>query len=417
MIPNLLGTNTISPSVTRFRGHRVGVTERSAMLLVAALYAISVSGYPVIGALTDLLGLPPQTLTIPFRASVFLLAVVIAALFSATAWSSRMIALMYCFCGLYLLRLLIDDFGNSLAGADIAWKFFAGVSLMPMIALSTSARHWDDGVVSLLHTVLAMASLLLVLYMGFVYGFERGVLTEETGRLSSESVNPITVGYLSASLMFSMLCVYLASDKKPLWLLFLSMLIVLLSIHGITQAASKGPTVAVLAVMLFFYFKGQVSGWLVLASIAVGSVYAVVAEMPIAVRIGSIQEDASTQDRLEMILDTLDQISASPWFGSAFVELNSGFYPHNQFLEAAMALGIPLGISYLSLCAYAGYLVVRTKIGDNLFLSSCYISALVNSVFSGSIWGNAALWLSLATILSLEQMRTLGTHTKLVQER
>lgn len=393
------GINTFQDAARHSSKHGADWIAIARAILVAGLFAISISGYPIVGALTDLFGFRPQALSVPFRVAVFALAVAIFATHFIGFKLSRIQTAMFLFCGIYLLRLLIDDFGNSLPGADVAWQLFGGAVLMPMIALTSIAQSWSDQKVALIHTGVALVALGLVLYLGLTFGEERGVLTEEAGRLSSESVNPITIGYLGANLLFGAYCFY-DKNRSSLSLAFL-IGILFAAIYAVTQAASKGPLVVIFAVMLFFVLKGRLSIWIVLLVAFASVAYAVALDMPLVARIDSIQDDYSTQSRIDIALDTLEQIAGSPWFGSAFVELNSGFYPHNQFLEAPMALGVPLGIVYLILCGFGLYAILRTNVGDNLFLASCYIGGLINSVFSGSLWGNATLWLSLAVILTL----------------
>lgn len=395
--------------------HRADWLAIAQTILVAVLYSVSISGYPIIGALTDLLGLPPQTLSIPFRLAVFAFSAAIVAIAASNFRLSRIQALMYFFCVMYLMRLLIDDFGSSLPGADTAWQLFGVAILMPMFALTLSGRYWNDQTIALLHTGVSLLALVLVLYLGLTFGEERGVLTEEAGRLSSESVNPITIGYLGANLLFGAFCFY-DKNRSRLLLAFLVVILVL-AIYAVTQAASKGPVVAILAVMLFYVLKGRLPAWIALLVALASIVYATALEMPVVARIGSIQDDYSTQNRFDMIQDTFEQIAGSPWFGSAYIELHSGFYPHNQFLEAAMAVGVPLGIVYLVLCGFGLYAILRTKVGDNLFLASCYIGALINSVFSGSLWGNITMWLSLTVILVLCDELVPATRERVAAER
>ena len=57
-------------------------------------------------------------------------------------------------------------------------------------------------------------------------------------------------------------------------------------------------------------------------------------------RFSTIEEDVSALDRLLLQGNAISQYLDRPILGSAFVELRLLTYPHNLFIETAMALGV-----------------------------------------------------------------------------
>lgn len=125
----------------------------------------------------------------------------------------------------------------------------------------------------------------------------------------------------------------------------------------------------------------------------------VMPESPLAARVSGLEEDLSTLERIVMIRDTFMQIAGSPIFGSAFIELNSGIYPHNVLLEAGLALGIPLAFVLATLLIMGAMRAWRTLQGSDDLLGLLFLQVLIAGMLSDALFAAAGLWSLLALLL------------------
>jgi O-antigen ligase len=104
-------------------------------------------------------------------------------------------------------------------------------------------------------------------------------------------------------------------------------------------------------------------------------------------------------------VNALDQFLNSPWLGSAYIELSTGFIPHNMLLESAMALGTFGAILFLIL-SFRGlrHGFEQSKSGS-LFIPMIYIQSLINSQLSGSLWQSADFWACIILLSSSASIR------------
>jgi len=110
----------------------------------------------------------------------------------------------------------------------------------------------------------------------------------------------------------------------------------------LAQTGSKGPMLSLTIALLMWAAQRGMAVILIAVVFPVIALLVIYVSNPMFERLIAINEDPSTLDRIVLIQDSLQQIVSSPWFGSASVELNSGYYPHNVVLEAAMSFGLPL---------------------------------------------------------------------------
>jgi O-antigen ligase len=107
----------------------------------------------------------------------------------------------------------------------------------------------------------------------------------------------------------------------------------------------------------------------------------------------------STQLRLTLFRDTLSQINISPITGSAFVELNSQQYPHNLFIESALAVGIPLSCLFVALIVKGTVEAWKSLNNGRALLGLLFFQSLIVAMVSGALFGATMLWLTLALLL------------------
>jgi len=391
-----------------FERHELTAWRRYAL---SSLFAIALFGYPIVGGLVSILGVESRTLTVPFRIFVFSLSLLL--FFRTGPFRFQWIpTTVFCFWGLYLLRLINDAFFAKLEGADFALQLFVLASVAPVLALWRN--NWFDPL------YLGWCSF-VVACIGVIIGLfaATGVdntLTGDTGRLTSEALNPVTLGLTAAT---AILCaaVLWRSLPKVLWLPTAASLVVML--YALTRAGSKGPAAALVVCLAVWIVARTVSRGLV-ATVRVAATLLVLGiaaiywlplltgsqefqDLPLVERTQRIFEDKSTTDRENMIDDSIAQIQDSPWIGSAYVELNSGFYPHNVVIEAGLAVGVPVALIFfvvLVACLYRAFLLLTFK-NKNAVFGLLFIQALISSLLSNSLFGAVTLWTLLIIIAAV----------------
>jgi hypothetical protein len=109
-------------------------------------------------------------------------------------------------------------------------------------------------------------------------------------------------------------------------------------------------------------------------------------------------DDESTLDRIVLLNDSFTQIEGSPIIGSAFVELKSGFYPHNVFVEAALAMGIPGALLFMALMTFGAWKAWRSLGTDEALLGLLFFAGLFAATISGALFGAITLWIPIAML-------------------
>jgi O-antigen ligase len=82
------------------------------------------------------------------------------------------------------------------------------------------------------------------------------------------------------------------------------------------------------------------------------------------------------------------------------VERNSGYYPHNVFLEAPMAMGIPMAIVFTTLIGFAVVKAWRALGSNADLLGLLFFQALLTATVAGALFGAIDLWIILVLLPS-----------------
>jgi len=364
-------------------------------VLTCWLFALTLIGYPIFGLVAALLNLDSMWTTIPFRIGVVMLAAVLCVQASQARPPLPGQVLLWIFWLLYLLRLVWDTVVAGIPGAMDAFVFFALTVLIPCMALSRSTVEGQE-----------FSFALLLLYMGgaictvgvAMYYFQLGQdrsLIEQTGRLFFEAVNPITLGYVATTTLISALCL-ITYRLRPIHRAAMVMG-ALASFACLMLTASRGPLIAlVVCTVAFLMFTGRWRLMVLLALLVLPAVYGNVSEMKS--RFTNIEEDESSMERLMLQSSALTEFKNNPLIGSAFVEPLALSYPHNLFIETAMALGI-MGLGVLMFVIISACLraLKRLRQGE-LLLPLLFFQYLLAAQLSGAIYGNAALWATMVLL-------------------
>jgi O-antigen ligase len=366
----------------------------------AWLFAIALFGYPVVGNVTSLLQLDGRVLSISFRIGVGMFALWTFLLPGRLALDPWRAALLLIFIA-YILRLGYDMSIGGIDGADYALQFFLVGSLLPALAI-WRLDAYDER--RFARATLAIASTgCLMSLSGYALGaFGEADLTETTGRLSTVALNPVSLGYLAAGGLLAALAIWPKATQSARFViaaLSLVMLIVLL------LTASKGPALILLSALVMWSFRRGLFVSAIVAAMSVFGLILSVGESPLAARVAASAEDLSTLDRLDLLEGSVRQIAAAPWFGSAFVELESGFYAHNILIEAAMSFGLPITVFLIMILARGTVSSWRLLGTEGEFVALLFFLGFASSLISSSIYGATVLWVSLVVVLGLTRQR------------
>jgi O-antigen ligase len=104
----------------------------------------------------------------------------------------------------------------------------------------------------------------------------------------------------------------------------------------------------------------------------------------------------SPEIRVLMMAGALQQFYDSPWVGSAIIEQQFNDYPHNMFIEAAMAVGLVGLLLLIFISLRAVRRVFRALLQGNLLVPLLALQMLTAAQVSGSISQSASMWMFLA---------------------
>lgn len=366
-------------------------------LVGALLFALALFGYPIVGTLNSLLGIEDRFLSVAFR---MLVAVVSLFIFAALGrWRIRYwhLPILLIWCAL-VFRLSFDILVAHIEGVDYALQLFIVGSVLPVLALWKLGAY-DQMRFAVAGFTAACIGSLSSLFANYLGAFGEADLTEVTGRLSSVSLNAVSLGHLAVSGIFCGLVLWrqvVPWKRIPIAMAMAGMLLVMV------QTGSKGPVAALAVALLLWSARRGRGGRLIALAIPVIVTLALYGDSPIADRMMAVNEDPSTHERIVLIQDSLQQIASSPWFGSASVELNTGYYPHNILLEAAMSFGIPLTTILVAVLVRGWIVSWRLLNTDGDLVALLFIQALVISQLSGALFADSLMWFCLMAVIALD---------------
>jgi len=262
------------------------------------------------------------------------------------------------------------------------------------------------------------------IYIGFV-----GI--ETISRFTLPGQNPIWFSRTLGMSLLATLFLLELSKKRVERFIYLSFIPIMLFL--IYTAASRGPALALLITLFFYFFflqrkrfgffKKALFVLLILVSLRLS---AVIAPEGIWNRMVNLFSgfDLTTFYRLRAFEAAKNLFLENPLKGvgtGGFGHFNVLSYPHNIFLELASEFGVLGVLVVIILFVYAAYLGIKLLKNQNasaleLNLSktffALFIFSLVNSQFSGAIYGNYELWFAMAGIWTLYSTRYLVSQIR-----
>jgi O-antigen ligase len=356
------------------------------------LFALALFGYPVVGSISPLVGIDNRVLSISFRIAVGLLSVWVM-LTSRRLQIDLVRRLILLIWALYIVRLLYDWLVPHLQGADFALQFFLISSVLPAFALM-KAQVFQWRRFALVGFLIASAGTLAAIFAAL---FGNVQSADSLGRLALDTVNPVSLGNQATSAILCGLVLWPAAKAR--YRLALICVFALLA-WCLLLTGSKGPVLQLLVCAVLWSFRLKIIwrfGALLLA-LPLIVWFTLATESPLATRLADASDDSSTLDRIVIINDSFNQIADSPLIGSAFVELNSGYYPHNVLIEAALAFGVPIALLFAGIILAGIYRALKSIRTEYCLLGLLFFQGLLDAVLAGSLWGMSELWVILALL-------------------
>jgi hypothetical protein len=400
---------------------RALLPKRADHAAYAVLVGCAYFGFPVVAAVPVILSAPSFAFSVVYRLGVVVISLAYfwhgirtarPALAAPIQWALGLLVTM-------LLARLTWDYCCAPLPLDLEWGklwgqalIFALLPAVPFLLLP------DPGGLAMARRLCGRAAVVAVLAVavGAYYSVHRA---SATSRLSTDVVNPITIGELGVSL-FILALSYSSSAgaKASAWRSLAKALAALLGMVTCVVSASKGPLLSLVAVsvVMFAYrfvrlsmsrklFEAAGVFLLLCLLLAVVVVLQQHGLLTIYNRISDIASDQSTALRVQAWRGALAQFDSSPLLGNAVVELSTQFYPHNAVLETMMATGA-FGLALLLLlqawgAAAAHHVMVRSP--QYSWVALLFLQHSIGALLSGSVYSGTAIGIPLVMLLGVYQ--------------
>ncbi len=389
-------------------------------MAIPFLYSFGVFGFPLMSFFPVFLGVESKPISLSMRAVVVFVSLYILFPIRKKVLFNQYFILFLVFWFLYTLRIAYTYMATNeivFFMSNFQFSAFAyGACFLPSIALYSGLQNqeWEaNNIFNLTFMVIFIATISSI-YLSFKMGLEQ---SESVGRMSTSVLNPITLGHTGVSLLLMSLY-HLISKRQVKESNIRYILGVLVGILATLSAASKGPMVAFILVLFlyaiftlkprkvltFFYF-GVIASLFIWQSLDfLEEKFGLNAFKRFEGLLGAAdgKKDMSTDSRVHHIHDAWDQFLFSPLFGSGIVEKNSGYYPHNVYLESFMSIGLIGGLIFVFLVLSMVYKSIYL-LKNNYELGWVGLIAIqysIGALFSGSICTSNPAWLSMSLVFS-----------------
>lgn len=383
---------------------------RGLGIALSGLLLFSVVGYPVVGAGASLYLVESRDFAVGFRVLVLLLSVASVGVALARVPTGALRFLpgpIAALLALYSIRLIADSLSGQFPDLGEASLYFYGTCAIPAIAvcvLATFHVPQRDGPMFLIAGGLLCALILATSQADFASSLDASQVGE--GRLTLTRLNPISIGHAGVTTLVAALAVYFEPGHAR-WIKLAIIPAAAVAVICVVAAGSRGPLVSlagVVVALLVFQRRWSLLAFIV-AAIGIWAILATSYDNTLLERLMEVGSDQSSTTRLDLQALALQEFLDHPLLGSAYVELVTGFNPHNIILESAMALGVVGFALALWICFRTGLKAVQQMSGGRLMLPLMTIQYLIAVQFSGSLSSSNEFWVCAALILTVAARR------------
>ena len=377
--------------------------------------AVATAGYPLISVLSVIFSVEGRGISIVYRACALLYSVLVGIyLFKHRRLSLGLFGVAYLiFWLMYSGRLVSETlFPFEELRLPIAdYYLFAYLvtfipSLVCFVRLTSKEAYFS---------VMALWGLCLFAAVGIVATYLLvGSGEADQIRFSLRTLNPISMGKVGSALALT--SVFLLRSRQRA-LKTMAVIGVVFGLSILLIAASRGAIIAFLSVLLLIvtvpivnrrgnlsrsHVKAAILLVLVLLTVSVPLIDYVESNYQFSVASGlralGSSADRSIMIRLQYFTGAWDQFMDSPLLGDALEVRGTGFYPHNNILEAFMATGVVGGAILLGLylATFVNCIRLIASRSSYAWIGALTIQYLLTSLSSGAIWGSSALFCFMA---------------------
>lgn len=386
-------------------GRRANAGRRNIMVVLyspASAMAFSMVGYYSLAGYVNAF-MPEGSLGATLIRSG-ILAVIFLAIFFAPPFraGSRYLALApaIAFLLAYLLRLVENIFFSGIfipPGAETLFSIFIAGGIVPALALSRMSRGIGDR-----DTAIVMSFLCVCFLGGMALNLDLLVSTKDS-RMMLDKMNPISMAQ-TATAFFTYYLVYWNKSKRLSIEAALFMpLLLLIVIYARSRGVYIAGVVSILVYILLLTGTRRVWMGLGMIALAVAFVSVVGADVFDTVwkrlQSSDIYEDESTRLHYAAAIGAWGQFLTDFLFGNYAIELTTGLYPHNIFLESLMSVGLlgsfPLA-AHVILAIRSAVGIIRTPAfpAAAVFISLLFIQESCIAATAGSLWGSSGFWIA-----------------------
>jgi hypothetical protein len=393
----------------------------------ALLYALTLAGYPLVATLPIVLGMPSRAISVTFRAGYLALSIAVLAgnLKRSRIYVGVALLPLGAFWLLYTLRLASDLVFFPVAAKLPAAEYFAwayGTCFIPMLAFLTRP---DDRTLDLAAKVSVAAAILacvVALYSNYLALLSGMSDTFATGRLGTDTLNTIELGYLGAVTVLLVTFGFLR--WRGLLLRGALLVAVAVALFIVGAAASRGPILALAIIGLLAlgnWMRGKslpkIAWATALAALALalalGGLTLIEERLGFrgATRLSSVQSLGSEQSgevHLSLAADAWSEFLDHPLLGVGVDEQRSRDYPHNVLLESFMATGFVGGIAFCGVLL-ASMMAVVSLLSDRggQWLALVYLLVVLAALAAGALYLSGSMWCFGAAVIAVSRDKRL----------
>lgn len=383
------------------------------------LYILLIVGFTIISMFPGAFSINSRIITVPFRAIVLIISLVIIANAIYTKNSNKFGKTEFFFIAFwlfYILKAIVSfktySFSEVMTLMEIeTYLRIIGITFIPSLAVLT-IKEKDIDYSFFFNFV--YYTLYVILLLNVLVGIKYDYHGRSAGFMSMYS---ISFGHLGVSL--ALLSIYkLLYKEKAKYTQPINIIGVILGLYILYASGTRSPLIAFILCLCFvFYLKNKLKYLGVFLLLLFTGVLALIYIKPQFLDDGHsssflnrvtnmiVSGDSSGRDVLYQ--QGIKIFAENPFFGGRILYFD-GMYPHNIFLEVLMAMGVTGLILYsffLKKCII--YLLKLKKIKENneqvFWISILWFQYFVLSLFSYNIHSSPEVWYLTAMILVLSK--------------
>jgi O-antigen ligase len=388
-------------------------------MLNTILCILLIVGFTIISMFPRALSFNSQVITIPFRAIVLSISLVIIVYNIYTKNSNKFGKTEYFFIVFFLFYFVkaivtfkIYDFSEEIALREIeTYLRIMGITFIPTLAVLT-IREKD------INYTLFMNFVYYTLFIVLLLNVSIGIEYDHQGRSAGfMSMYCISFGHLGVSL--AIISIYkLLFESKAKYLHIIPSVGVILGLYILYASGTRSPLIAFILCLFFLFFlksnlKYIISFLILLATSILALIYFkpqyedVGQSSSFLNRVTNMIVSGDSSGRGELYQQGIKIFSENPIFGGRILYFD-GMYPHNIFLEILMATGIVGLILYFFFfkdCVNFMFRLKEYSITNphTVWVPILWLQYFILSLFSYNLHSSSEVWYLTAMILVLNK--------------